>query len=74
VRGVVAPPGIPEENVRYWQDVFQRLTRTESWKRFLVEKHFEDGYQQGPELLTFLDEFNERTRGVLARAGVKTVR
>ena len=29
VRGVVAPPGIPKENVAYWEDVFLKLTGRE---------------------------------------------
>ena len=33
VRGVVAPPAIPTENVAYWEDVFRKLTKTESWQQ-----------------------------------------
>src|SRR6267142_2294709 len=33
VRGVVAPPGIPAENVAYWEEVLRKLTRTASWRR-----------------------------------------
>src|SRR5258705_1480191 len=28
VRGVAAPPGIPAENVAYWEDIFRKLTRS----------------------------------------------
>src|SRR5438445_1710010 len=30
VRGVVAPPGIPAENVAYWEELFRKLPRTAS--------------------------------------------
>ena len=40
VRGVVAPPNIPAENVTYWEDVFRRLTRTASWRKFLADNQF----------------------------------
>jgi putative tricarboxylic transport membrane protein len=74
VRGVVAPPGIPAENVAYWEDAFRRLARTASWRKFLADNQFEDGYQNSAELAKFYGEFTERMRGILQEAGVKTVR
>jgi len=74
VRGVVAPPRIPAENVAYWEDVFRRLTRTATWRKFLADNQFEDGYQNAAELAKFYDEFTNRMRGILQEAGVKTVR
>jgi putative tricarboxylic transport membrane protein len=74
VRGVVAPPAIPKENVAYWEGVFQKLTQTESWKKFLADNQFEDGYQGAAELAKFYDEFTDRMRGILQEAGAKVVR
>jgi len=74
VRGVVAPPGIPAGNVAYWEDLFRRLTRTESWRKFLADNQFEDGYQNAAELAKFYDQFTDRMRAILQEAGVKTVR
>jgi putative tricarboxylic transport membrane protein len=74
VRGVVAPPNIPAENVAYREDVFRRLTRTASWRKFLADNEFEDGYQDAAELAKFYDQFTDRMRTILHEAGVKTVR
>jgi putative tricarboxylic transport membrane protein len=74
VRGVIAPPGIPRENVAYWEGVFKKLSQTESWKKFLNDNQFEDGYQNAAELTKFYDEFSSQMRGILQEAGVKTVR
>jgi len=74
VRGVVAPPGIPAENVTYWEDLFRRLTRTASWRKFLADNQFEDGYQNAADLAKFYDEFTDHMRAILQEAGVKTVR
>jgi putative tricarboxylic transport membrane protein len=74
VRGVVAPPAIPKENVAYWEDVFRKLTQTESWRKFLTDNQFEDGYQNAAELTKFYDEFTGRMRGILQEAGLKVVR
>ncbi len=74
VRGVVAPPGIPRENVAYWEEVFLKLSRSESWRKYLQENQFENGYQNAADLGKFYGEFTERMRGILQEAGVKTVR
>ena len=74
VRGVVAPPKIPAENVLYWEDVLSKLTKSASWKKFLADNQFEDGYQNAAELTKFYDEFTSRMRGILQEAGLKTVR
>ena len=74
VRGVVAPPGIPRENVAYWEGVFKKLTQTASWKKFLDDNQFEDGYQTAGELAKFYDEFSGQMRVVLQEAGIKVVR
>jgi len=74
VRGVVAPPNIPAENVAYWEDVFRKLTRTASWKKYLEDNQFEDGFQPGQQLAKFYDEYTALMRGILKEAGVKVVR
>ena len=74
VRGVVAPPGTPRENVAYWEDVFRKLTRSASWRKYLEDNQFEDGYQNAAELSRFYDEFTGQMRTILQEAGVKIVR
>ena len=74
VRGVVAPPAIPKQNVAYWEGVFRKLTQSASWRKFLADNQFEDGYQDAAQLAKFYDEFTEQMRGILKEAGVKVVR
>ncbi|NBR29277.1 MAG: tripartite tricarboxylate transporter substrate binding protein [Betaproteobacteria bacterium] len=74
VRGVVAPPGIPKENLDYWEDVFRKFTRTAAWKKYLDDNQFEDGYQNSAELLKFVDTFSGQMSEILKDAGVKVVR
>ena len=74
VRGVVAPPGVAKEAVAYWEDLFRRLSRTDSWKKYLEDNQFEDGYLGSGELMKFFDDFTVRMRAILVDAGIKTVR
>jgi putative tricarboxylic transport membrane protein len=74
VRGVVAPPGMPADAVAYYEDLFGRLTRTASWKKYLEDNQFQDGFMKSGDLAKFFDEFTNRMRGILKEAGVKVVR
>jgi putative tricarboxylic transport membrane protein len=74
VRGVVAPPGIPKENVEFWEGFFRRLTRTDAWRKYLEDNQFEDGFQNAAEVASFYDDFTSQMREILKEAGVNTVR
>ncbi len=74
VRGVVAPPGMPADAVAYYEDLFARLVKTESWKKYLEDNQFEDGFQRSAELSKFFDQFSDRMRELLKEVGAKVVR
>jgi putative tricarboxylic transport membrane protein len=74
VRGVVAPPGIPKENVEFWEGLFLKLTRTPSWQKYIADNQFEDGYQNAADLTKFYEEFTGRMREIFKDAGVTIVR
>jgi putative tricarboxylic transport membrane protein len=73
-RGVLAPPGVPKDVVEYWEGVFGRFAKTASWKKYLDQNQFEDGFLKGPELNKFFDELTVQMREVLKEAGAKIVR
>jgi len=74
IRGVTGPPEMPAEAVAFWEDFFARMTQTPSWKKYLADNLFEDGFQRGPELAKFMVQFPEQIRGILKDAGVKVAR
>jgi putative tricarboxylic transport membrane protein len=73
-RGILAPPAVPNDVVQYWESVFDRFTKTASWKKYLEQNQFEDGYLKGPELSKFFDALTGQMREVLKEAGAKIVR
>ena len=73
-RGVVAPPAAPREEVQYWEGVFDRFAKTASWKQYVEQNQFEDGYLKGPALSKFFDDLTVQMRDVLKEAGAKVVR
>jgi len=54
--------------------VFTRLARTATWKKYLEDNQFEDGFQRSAEFAKFIDSYTEEMRTELTGAGVKLVR
>ena len=73
-RGILAPPGVRPEVVAYWEDFFERLTRSASWKKYVEENQVEDVFLKSGGLGPFLDEQTTLMRKVLQQAGVKVAR
>jgi len=73
-RGVIAPPGIPADAVSYWETLFERLTKTERWKKYVQENQQETYFLGSRDLALFLEEQTKLLRVVLNEAGVKVVR
>lgn len=73
-RGVLAPPAVPREVVQYWEGVFERFEKSATWKQYVEQNQFEDGYLKGPPLNKFFDDLTVQMREVLKEAGAKVVR
>jgi len=73
-RGVIAPPGIPADALSYWENLFERLTKTERWKKYVQENQQETYFLGSRDLALFLEEQTKLLRLVLNEAGVKVVR
>jgi putative tricarboxylic transport membrane protein len=73
-RGVLAPPGVANEVIEFWEEFFARLVKTPSWRKYLEENQVEDVFIKGAELGAFLDEQTVLMRSVLKQAGVTVAR
>jgi putative tricarboxylic transport membrane protein len=73
-RGVLAPPAVGADVVKYWDGVFGRFVKTSPWKKYLSDNQFEDGYLVGNNLNKFFDDLTVQMRDILKEAGVKVVR
>jgi len=74
VRGILMPPGVAPDVVAYYEDLFLRLSKTATWKKYLDDQQFEDGYMKSAELTKFFDTFSDQMRGILKEAGIKVLR
>jgi putative tricarboxylic transport membrane protein len=54
--------------------VLARFVKTPTWKQYVEQNQFEDGYLKGPALSKFFDDLTVQMRDVLKEAGAKVVR
>lgn len=69
-RGVVAPPGISEEDKQVWIDAFTRMHESAAWKAELEEKGWVDAFATGDEFGTFLKEQDTQVATLLQTLGL----
>ena len=74
IRGVVGPPGIGKDVVEYWENVFERLAKTESWKRYLADNQTEDAYMKSEQLAKEAEDFIAQRRVIYKEAGITMYR
>jgi len=68
-RGIMGPPDMPEEAVKYWEDVLEKALQTETWKELAEKNQWEITFMKGDEFKTYLDETNEAVREGLEKTG-----
>ena len=74
IRAVVAPPGIPKEALAYYEDMFLKLSKTASWKKYVEDYQLEDGYSNGADLGKSITQIEKDMRTQFQVAGMKLVR
>jgi putative tricarboxylic transport membrane protein len=74
IRAVMAPPGIPKEVIAYWEDLFAKLHKTASWRKYVEDNQLEDGFLTGAEFSKSIDKIENELRVQFQHAGVKLAR
>jgi len=74
MRGILGSPGMSADAVTYYEDLFQKVSRTATWQKFLAESYFDGEVLKAAELKAFLAKFEGTLRDILKEAGAKIVR
>lgn len=69
-RGMVAPEGVDAETEQAIEAQLQEMSESPEWQAVLEDRGWQDEFLAGDEFETFLDEEQERTRGVLEDLGL----
>lgn len=70
-RGFVAPPEIPKEARSYWENAFEKLVATQSWKDYLKQNAQETDFRKGEAFEKYLDELNAKYNRALTALDLK---
>jgi putative tricarboxylic transport membrane protein len=74
IRAVVAPPGVSNEVVAYWEDLFAKLRATPSWKKYVEDNQLEDHFTNSADLSKMIKQIEDELRTQYQAAGIKVVR
>ena len=69
-RGILAPPGISDEDRDAMIKVLEELHGTEAWKEALVKNGWSDAFMTGEPFERFLDEQDQRVETTLTDLGL----
>jgi putative tricarboxylic transport membrane protein len=69
-RGIVAPPGITDEERQKWIDTITEMHDSDAWKQVLEDQGWTDAFVTGDEFSSFLEDESKRVEGVLSDLGL----
>jgi putative tricarboxylic transport membrane protein len=68
-RGVVGPPEMPEDAVKYLQDAFTKMAKTKAWEEALEKRQWIDSFDTSG-FKAFLDKEFEKNKVLLDKLGL----
>ncbi|WP_448627843.1 Bug family tripartite tricarboxylate transporter substrate binding protein [Geodermatophilus sp. URMC 64] len=69
-RGIVAAPGISEEETQRFIDAITEMHDSDAWQKVLEDQGWTDAFQTGDEFSAFLQEESDRVQSVLTELGL----
>jgi putative tricarboxylic transport membrane protein len=69
-RGIVAAPGITEEETQRFVDAMTEMHDSDAWKQVLEDQGWVDAFMTGDEFSAFLGDESDRVEGVLSGLGL----
>jgi putative tricarboxylic transport membrane protein len=73
-RGIVGPPEMPAEAVKYYSDFFKKVSESPSYREYLAKTQLENAYMDSAKTKEFLASYTNNMRNILKGAGQKVVR
>jgi tripartite-type tricarboxylate transporter receptor subunit TctC len=69
LRGVMMPPGVTPEQVKFYVDLFRKLRELPEWKEFMAKGAFRQTFMTGPEFFDWLGKNEQMHRVLMKEAG-----
>ena len=68
--GIIGPANMTAAQIAYWEDVFQRMARTDDWKKELEQNMWSDFYMNAKASRQFLDQQNTELKVLMTDIGL----
>lgn len=69
LRAMFMPSGVAAEQISSYAELFNRVRQTAEWKKFMEDGAFNTAYATGPELERWIEDAENRHRGLMREAG-----
>ncbi len=69
-RGIVAPPGISEDDTKKWVDAVTEMHDSDAWTKTLEDQGWIDAFMTGDDFKSFLDDESGRVESVMSELGL----
>ena len=69
LRGIFMPPGVTQEQVDFYIDLFKRVRNTPDWKKFTEDAAFKDTFMTGKEYVEWVSQAETTHKQLMQEAG-----
>ncbi len=69
MRGIFMPPGVTDEQVAWYIELFKKVRATPDWKEFMEKGAFKDSFMTGKEYTDWVAKAEELHRALMRDAG-----
>ena len=69
LRGFFLPPGVPQDAVNFYVDLFKKVRETPDWKEFTEQAAFNQSFMTGPEFAKWLANAETMHHDLMEKAG-----
>jgi len=69
LRGIFMPPGVTQEQVDFYVDLFKKVRATPDWKEFVEKGAYKDQFMTGKEFTDWLKKAEDLHRNLMQEAG-----
>jgi len=69
LRGIFMPPGVPQEAVNFYVDLFKKVRELPEWKKYTEDAAFNTTFMTGKEYLEWVQKAESHHRNLMTEAG-----
>jgi putative tricarboxylic transport membrane protein len=69
-RGIVAPPGLSDDDTQKWIDAVTEMHDSEAWAQTLEDQGWTDAFLTGDDFVSYLNDESDRVESVLSELGL----